>query len=67
MNRRAFIGQPRGPSTGIKRPTGRSRSVGSRKLLTSCGRERADEFDILVAGFSKESTRLSGSGGERVQ
>jgi hypothetical protein len=36
-------------------------------IEATCGRERADEFDILVAGFSKESTRLSGSGGERVQ
>jgi hypothetical protein len=36
-------------------------------IEATCGRERADEFDILVAGFSKELTRLSGPGGERVQ
>jgi hypothetical protein len=36
-------------------------------IEATCGRERADEFDILVAGFSKELTRISGSGGERVQ
>jgi len=36
-------------------------------IEATCGRERADEFDILVAGFAKELTRLSGSGGERVQ
>ena len=41
MNRRAFIGRPRGPSTGIKRPTGRSRSVGSKKLLTSSEKRNA--------------------------
>jgi len=36
-------------------------------IEATCGRERADEFDILLAWFSKESTRLSRSGGERVQ
>jgi hypothetical protein len=36
-------------------------------IEATCGRERADEFDILVARFSKELTRLSGAGGERVQ
>jgi hypothetical protein len=36
-------------------------------IEAACGRERADEFDILVARYSKELTRLSGSGGERVQ
>ena len=36
-------------------------------IEATCGRERADEFDILVAGFSKELTTLSGSGEKRVQ
>ena len=34
-------------------------------IEATCGRERADEFDLLVGGFSKELSRLSG--GERVQ
>jgi len=34
-------------------------------IEATCGRERADEFDLLTGGFSKELSRLSG--GERVQ
>src|ERR1700674_2880205 len=34
-------------------------------IEATCGRERADEFDLLVGGFSKELSRLSA--GEPVQ
>jgi hypothetical protein len=29
-------------------------------IEATCGRERADEFDLLMAGFSKEMNRFSG-------
>jgi hypothetical protein len=29
-------------------------------IESTCGRERADEFDLLMAGFSKEMNRFSG-------
>jgi hypothetical protein len=34
-------------------------------IEATCGRERADEFDLLVGGFSKELSTLSA--GEPVQ
>jgi hypothetical protein len=29
-------------------------------IEATCGRQRADEFDLLMAGFSKEMNRFSG-------
>ena len=54
---------PSDPGVGLNALTGTLLTA----IEATCGRERADEFDILVAGFSKELTRLSGFGGERVQ
>jgi hypothetical protein len=54
---------PSDPRVGLNALTGTLLTA----IEATCGRERADEFDILVAGFSKELTRLSGFGGERIQ